>query len=135
MSGTILVVEDHDFMQMLIEQSLEDLIDDGWDIQMASDGEKGVDAALKFRPKLILMDVMMPKVDGFEACRRIRAQGLTSPEVVILMLTARGQQKDLERAREVGADAYITKPFDTDQLLATCRRFLETPGGDGGGRR
>lgn len=126
MAGTILVVEDQQFMQMLIEQSLEDLLDEGWEIHFSSNGEDGISEAIRLRPSLILMDVMMPKVDGFEACRSIRAAGLVAPDVRIVMLTARGQHGDLLHGQEVGADAYITKPFDTAQLLSTCRRFLSS---------
>ncbi len=114
----ILVVEDEPDMAMGLRDNLQF---EGYDVIMAHDGEAGLDLALKEKPVLVLLDVMMPKLDGFEVCRLLRENLFRSP---ILMLTARGQEIDKVRGLELGADDYITKPFGVRELLARIKAAL-----------
>ena len=114
----ILIVDDEpDLASMLADR----LRAEGYEVEIAPDGPSGVDAALTGRANLILLDVMMPGFDGFEACRRIRAAGLQTP---ILMLTARGQISDRVTGLRTGADDYLPKPFATAELLARMEALL-----------
>jgi DNA-binding response OmpR family regulator len=93
----------------------------GFDVSAARDGQTGLDTALAERPDLILLDIMLPRLNGYEVCRAIRDEGLDVP---ILMLTARGQQEDIILGLNLGADDYITKPFQIGELLARVRALL-----------
>lgn len=93
----------------------------GFEVRVATDGQEGLDAALSGEADLILLDLMLPKVNGYEICRAVRAQGLDIP---ILMLTAKGQEQDVILGLNLGADDYITKPFRTGELIARARAFL-----------
>lgn len=97
----------------------------GFDVTVASDGAQGLDAAMSGAADLILLDVMLPKVNGYEICRSVRAHGLDVP---ILMLTAKGQEADVVLGLNLGADDYITKPFRTAELVARVRAFLRRRG-------
>ena len=123
MTRKVLIAEDEQHIRTLIEQSLEELEDEGVEILLAANGEEALDTALSERPDLILLDVMMPKMNGFEVCERIRQQAdLASTQVILL--TAKGQEYDRRRGEDVGANLYMTKPFNPDQLLATVRRAI-----------
>jgi DNA-binding response OmpR family regulator len=87
----------------------------------AVDGQQGLDAALTQSPDLIVLDIMLPKINGYEVCRLIRRHGLDLP---IIMLTAKGQEEDIVRGLELGADDYMTKPFSIRELLARAAAFL-----------
>ena len=87
----------------------------------ARDGQQGLDAALKDSPDLIVLDIMLPKLNGYEVCRLIRKHELAMP---IIMLTAKGQEEDIIRGLELGADDYVTKPFSIRELLARVKAFL-----------
>jgi DNA-binding response OmpR family regulator len=93
----------------------------GFDVTVVTDGERGLDAAVGGQTDLILLDVMLPKVNGYEICRAVRTQGLDVP---ILMLTAKGQEQDVVLGLNLGADDYITKPFRVGELVARVRAFL-----------
>jgi DNA-binding response OmpR family regulator len=97
----------------------------GFAVEVASDGERGLEAALTGRADLILLDIMLPKVNGYEICRAVREQGIEAP---ILMLTAKGQEQDVVLGVNLGADDYITKPFRVDELVARARAFLHRRG-------
>jgi DNA-binding response OmpR family regulator len=118
---------------LLIEQALEELEDDGVELMTAPDGEVALDVVRNHFPQLVFLDVTMPKVNGFDACRTIKQDlGLTGTYVV--MLTAKGQAYDRQRGLEAGADEYLTKPFDPDELVTVARRALglgveSVPGG------
>jgi DNA-binding response OmpR family regulator len=115
MSKKILICDDEPHIRMLLEQTLEDLEDEGVELLMAADGQEGLDTILNEQPDLVFLDVMMPKLSGFEVCEKVKQEhGLG---VTIVLLTAKGQEVDRERGRAAGADLYITKPFDPDQLL------------------
>jgi DNA-binding response OmpR family regulator len=98
---------------------------EGYEVIVAEDGEAALTAALAQNPDLILLDIMMPKMDGLEVCRRVREAGYTIP---ILMLTAKSQEIDVVRGLEVGADDYVTKPFSIRELLARVKAALRRTG-------
>jgi DNA-binding response OmpR family regulator len=93
----------------------------GYKVITASDGEKGLEAALNAKPDLILLDIMLPKINGYEICRLIREQKLDMP---IIMLTAKGEESDIVLGLNLGADDYVTKPFSIKELLARAAAFL-----------
>jgi DNA-binding response OmpR family regulator len=115
--STILVAEDERDLNHLIRRHLED---EGYRVVQAYDGAEAVDAADRERPDLLVLDWMMPKLDGLEVCRRIRRSSI----VPILMLTARSDEIDRVLGLEVGADDYLTKPFGIRELLARVRAML-----------
>ena len=90
-------------------------------MRTACDGRTGLEAALCGACDLVVLDIMLPGLNGFEVCRRIRLQGLEMP---IIMLTAKGQEEDIVRGLDLGADDYVTKPFSIHELLARVRAFL-----------
>jgi DNA-binding response OmpR family regulator len=90
-------------------------------VRLARDGHAGLAAALAQPPDLLVLDLMLPKVNGYEVCRELRAQRLDMP---IIMLTAKGQEEDIIRGLELGADDYVTKPFSIRELLARAKAFL-----------
>ena len=125
---TVLIVDDEQHIRLLIEQALEELEDDGVEFLTAQDGEVALDVVANQKPQLVFLDVMMPKRNGFDVCRTIKQElGLSGTYVV--MLTAKGQAYDRQQGLEAGADEYVTKPFDPDELLATARRALDLGGG------
>ena len=130
---TVLIVDDEQHIRLLIEQALEELEDNGVELMTAPDGEVALDVVRNHFPQLVFLDVTMPKVNGFDACRTIKQdRGLTGTYVV--MLTAKGQAYDRQRGLEAGADEYLTKPFDPDELVTVARRALglgveSVPGG------
>ena len=131
---SVLIVDDEQHIRLLIEQALEELEDDGVELLTAPDGEVALDVVRNQLPQLVFLDVTMPKVNGFDVCRTIKEDlGLAGTYVV--MLTAKGQAYDRERGLEVGADLYLTKPFDPDELLAIARRALGLDAGAATGGR
>ena len=109
----ILAVDDDPVIQRLLEVNLEM---EGYVVELAGDGEEALQRAREFRPDVILLDVMMPKMDGWAVCRALRADDQFA-DTPIVFLSARAQDSDVERGTEIGADAYITKPFDPIDLL------------------
>ena len=119
MSGeTVLIVEDDPTMRRALSDNFQS---EGFDVISAPDGEAGLDAALNKQPELIILDLMLPKVHGYEICRLVRQQGLDMP---IIMLTAKGQESDIVLGLNLGADDYVTKPFSIKELLARSHAFL-----------
>jgi DNA-binding response OmpR family regulator len=114
----ILIIEDDDTILRVLK---DNFVTRGHSVQTARNGQDGLDAALNERPDLIVLDIMLPKVNGFEICRAIRAEKLEMP---ILMLTAKGQEADIVRGLELGADDYVTKPFSVRELMARAHAFL-----------
>jgi len=99
---------------------------DGYRVQEINDGEAAIEAVMKHRPALIVLDVMLPKVDGFDVCRRLRSSGDQTP---IIMLTARDEDIDKILGLELGADDYLTKPFNPRELLARVKAILRRSDG------
>ena len=124
MDPKILIVDDEDHLRMLIEQALEDLEDDGVELMTASNGQEALDLIVSEQPNLVFLDVMMPLMNGIEVCRRVK-QELALTNVYIVILTAKGQELDKKKGEEVGADLYMTKPFDPDKLLEKAREVLD----------
>jgi two-component system, OmpR family, alkaline phosphatase synthesis response regulator PhoP len=125
--ASVLIVDDEQHIRLLIEQTLEPLEDEGVELLTAGDGETALGVVEQHRPALVFLDVMMPKRNGFEVCRAIK-QELGLADTYVVMLTAKGQAYDREQGLEVGADVYLTKPFDPDELLDLARRVLEGEG-------
>ena len=119
----ILIIEDVEYNRDLLVQILED----DYAVLTATDGASGIEAATRERPDLILMDLSLPGVDGWEATRRLKAQPETEA-IPVIALTAHAMQGDEERARACGCDDYLTKPIDEDQLFAKLGRHLGAVG-------
>ena len=123
MNRTILIVDDEPHLRTLIHQTLEELEDEDVTLLTASNGEEALALIESARPALVFLDVMMPKLSGFDVCSRAKRDlGLT--DVYIVLLTAKGQEMDRQKGVEVGADLYMTKPFDPDALLDKARSVL-----------
>ena len=116
-SKTILVVDDEPRYVSLVEINLTT---DGYQVRTASDGQQAVDSVAEDQPDLVLLDIMMPVMDGFTACERIREFS----SVPIIILTAKGEERDRVRGLDAGADDYIVKPFSAQELLARVRAVL-----------
>ena len=123
MEKKILIVDDEAHIRMLIEQTLEELEDDGVEFLTADNGQSALELIESEKPELVFLDVMMPKLNGMEVCRKVK-QELNITGVYIVLLTAKGQELDRQKGHEVGADVYMTKPFDPDVLLNKAREVL-----------
>jgi DNA-binding response OmpR family regulator len=115
---TVLIIEDDPTMLRGLKDNFEFK---GYKVLTASDGEKGLESALNAKPDLILLDIMLPKINGYEICRLIREAKLLMP---IIMLTAKGEESDIVLGLNLGADDYVTKPFSIKELLARAAAFL-----------
>ncbi len=115
---TILIIEDDATMLRGLKDNFEYA---GYNVITACDGEEGLNAALNTKPDLILLDIMLPKINGYEICRLIRNEKLDMP---IIMLTAKGEESDIVLGLNLGADDYVTKPFSIKELLARAAAFL-----------
>jgi DNA-binding response OmpR family regulator len=114
----ILIVEDEPAMQLGLRDNLEM---EGYEVTLAADGEAGAEAGLSSAFDLILLDVMLPRMSGFDVCKKLRNAGVTTP---VIMLTARGEEIDKVLGLELGADDYMTKPFGVRELLARIKARL-----------
>ncbi|HWH64066.1 MAG TPA: response regulator [Ginsengibacter sp.] len=123
MEQKILIVDDEPHIRMLIEQTLEELEDEGVEFLTAENGEIALGIIQKEKPQLVFLDVMMPKMNGMEVCRKVKKELLLN-EVFIVLLTAKGQELDRQKGQEVGADVYMTKPFDPEAILNKAREVL-----------
>ena len=123
MTSKILIVDDEAYIRLLIEQALEDLEDEGVDLLKAENGEQALKMIEAEKPDLVFLDVMMPKMNGFDVCHAVKHElGLSN--ICIVMLTAKGQEFDKQRGLKVGADTYMTKPFDPDELFEKAVEIL-----------
>lgn len=119
----LLIADDEPHIRLLLEQTLEALEDDGVELFMEADGQAALDRIRQERPEVVFLDVMMPRMNGFDVCAAIKAdEGLAATKVVLL--TAKGQEVDRQKGADAGADLYMTKPFDPDELFATAERLL-----------
>jgi DNA-binding response OmpR family regulator len=116
--STILIVEDE---PALVRGLKDSFISKGFEVLTATDGATGIDLALQRHPDLILLDIMLPRANGYEVCRTVRENGIEAP---ILMLTAKGQEEDIILGLNLGADDYIAKPFRIGELIARVNAFL-----------
>ena len=115
---SVLIVEDNQAMLRGLGDNFEMK---GYRVKTASDGERGLSAALKEKPDLIILDIMLPKVNGYEICSQVRKNNLDMP---IIMLTAKDQEADVILGLNLGADDYVTKPFSIKELLARAEAFM-----------
>ena len=120
MSSRILIIDDEPNIVLSLEFLMKR---EGFEVAVAGDGEGALRAMAERRPDLVILDVMMPKLNGFEVCQRIRAEPAYR-DVRVLMLTAKGRESEVTKGLALGADAYITKPFATKELLAQVQRLL-----------
>jgi two-component system alkaline phosphatase synthesis response regulator PhoP len=123
MKAKVLIVDDEVHIRTLIEQTLEDLEDAGIELLTADNGLEALELIKEEKPSLVFLDVMMPKMNGFDVCNAIKNE-LGLKDVYVVMLTAKGQEFDKQRGAEVGADVYMTKPFDPDELFDQARHVL-----------
>jgi DNA-binding response OmpR family regulator len=123
MDKKILIVDDEPHLRLLIARTLQDLEDEGVELLIANDGEAGLELIQDEHPQLVFLDVMMPKKNGFEVCHAVKHE-LGMKDITIILLTAKGQEIDIHHGQEMGADLYLTKPFDPDDLLGRARAIL-----------
>ena len=124
MNKKLLIVDDEAHIRMLIEQTLEDLEDEGVELLFAENGEQALQTITEERPNLVFLDVMMPKMNGMEVCQKVKKE-LHITDVYIILLTAKGQEVDRKKGLEMGADKYMTKPFDPDEMLDVATEILD----------
>jgi two-component system alkaline phosphatase synthesis response regulator PhoP len=120
----LLIVDDEAHIRMLIEQTLEDLEDEGVELLFAENGKQALELIKKEEPNLVFLDVMMPKMNGMEVCYKVKKE-LHLSQVYIILLTAKGQEVDRQKGLDMGADRYMTKPFDPDEMLAIAEEILK----------
>jgi two-component system, OmpR family, alkaline phosphatase synthesis response regulator PhoP len=124
MSRKLLIVDDESHIRTLIEQTLEELEDEGVEFLTAENGEQALNIIRAENPQLVFLDVMMPKMNGMEVCRQVKKElGLSG--VYIVLLTAKGQELDRQKGQEVGADLYMTKPFDPEMILSKAKEIFQ----------
>ncbi len=121
---SVLIVEDNAAMLRGLEDNFELK---GYRVMTARDGQQGLDAALSENPDLIILDIMLPKINGYEICSQVRKKGLDMP---IIMLTAKDRESDVVLGLNLGADDYVTKPFSIKELLARAEAFMRRRGAD-----
>jgi len=117
---TILVADDEEDLRELVTYRLSR---SGYQVIGAGDGQEALELATERTPDLMVLDVMMPKLDGYELTRRVRAEAALQ-SIPVILLTARSQESDIDRGFEVGADDYLKKPFNPDELVARVRAVL-----------
>ncbi|MGD9049517.1 MAG: response regulator [Anaerolineae bacterium] len=126
MNHRVLIVDDERRTLLLMERTLRDLQDEHEDMEIltASNGEEALELIQAEKPALVFLDLMMPNVDGFDVCHAVKGEwGMHDTHIV--MLTAMGQEVDKQKAAEVGADLYLTKPFDPDRILDIAKDVLD----------
>ena len=123
---TVLIIEDDPALLRGLKDNFQSC---GYVVDIAIDGELGVEMALSIKPNLIILDIMLPKLNGYEVCELIRRAELEMP---IIMLTAKGEEKDIIRGLNLGADDYLTKPYKNDELVAKIKKLLGSQNGSSG---
>ncbi|MBC8366589.1 response regulator [bacterium] len=118
--GKVLVVDDEVYILHILDFSLGA---EGFDVITAADGEQALARARSERPDLIVMDIMMPRLDGYETCKRLKSDPATK-DIPVLLLTARGREEDRKRGMEAGANDYMTKPFSPNKLIGRVSEML-----------
>lgn len=123
MPPSVLVVDDEPNIVLSLEFLLKQV---GYEVRVARDGEAALESIAQAKPGLVLLDVMMPKRDGFDVCQTIRANPDWA-DVRIIMLTAKGREVEREKGLALGADEYVTKPFSTREVVEKVRQLLGNP--------
>ncbi len=124
MSKKILIVDDELHMRMLLKEGLEEFEDKGVKLLLAENGEDAIESIRTEKPALVILDVMMPGMDGFKVCNTIKNE-LGMRDVYVLMLTADGQELKKQKSIEVGADMFLTKPFNPNEIIIEVVKILE----------
>lgn len=119
----ILIVDDEPYIRLLLKQTLEELEDEGVELITTDNGEAALDIIRRETPEVVFLDVMMPKMNGFDVCNAVKNE-LCIPNVCIVLLTVKGQEFDKQKGRDVGADIYMTKPFNPDDIVENARNIL-----------
>lgn len=119
----VLIVDDDPNIRLLLKQTLEELEDEGVELISADNGESALDIIRVENPELVFLDVMMPKMNGFDVCNTVKNK-LGINTVFIVLLTVKGQKLDKQKGKDVGADKYMTKPFSPDEILTVARNIL-----------
>jgi CheY-like chemotaxis protein len=127
MAGDPILIVDDNAVNLRLARTV--LAGEGYEVRTAADADEALSVLQAFRPRLILMDMQMPGMDGFELTRRLKADPATK-EIIVLALTAYAMKGDEERAREAGCDGYVSKPIDTRALPALIARTLDGSGRD-----
>jgi DNA-binding response OmpR family regulator len=123
MPGKVLIVDDEPNIVVSLQFLMRKA---GFETSVARDGDEALSEVASFQPDLVLLDVMMPRRDGFEVCQELRASGWT--DLKIILLTAKGREAEMAKGLSLGADAYVTKPFSTSELVETVTRLLASGG-------
>ena len=119
--GKALVIDDEEYIQHILNFSFGA---EGYDVLTASDGEEGINKAKNEKPDIIVMDIMMPKMDGYEACKRIKADPETK-DIPVILLTAKGREADRKLGADAGADDYVVKPFSPGRLIERVEGMIK----------
>ena len=117
---SILICDDDPVILRLLQVNLEL---EGYDVLPADNGEKAIEVARAERPDLIVLDIMMPRLDGYETCERLKAEDATK-DIPVVFLSAKAQQSDIDKGKAFGVADYLTKPFDPNDLIETVERLL-----------
>ncbi len=120
----ILIADDELIMRELLKEALEKLEDKGVELLTADNGEEAIESIRTEKPELVILDVMMPGTNGFEVCNIVKNE-LGLKDVYVLMLTANGQEFNKQKSKDVGADIFMTKPFDPDEITKEAAKVLE----------
>jgi DNA-binding response OmpR family regulator len=119
--GKVLVVDDEEYIQHILNFSFGA---EGFEVITAGDGEEAVTLARSERPDIVVLDIMMPKMDGYEACKQIKADPQTQ-SIPVILLTAKGREVDRKLGAEAGADDYVVKPFSPGRLIERVEGFIK----------
>ena len=119
-SKSVLICDDDPVILRLLQVNLEL---EGYDVLLAHDGQEAVEVATEHHPGLVILDIMMPRMDGYQACQALKQAPGTS-DIPVVFLSAKAQQSDIEKGKEYGVDEYLTKPFDPTELLDVVQRLL-----------
>ncbi|MCB9285110.1 MAG: response regulator [Lewinellaceae bacterium] len=123
MNQKILIADDEVHIRMLLEQTLEDLEEEGIELLFADNGITALELLKTEHPRIAFLDIMMPRMNGMEVCAAVKNE-LALENIYIILLTAKGQEANRQKGSEAGADQYMTKPFDPDQLLRKVKEVL-----------
>ena len=119
----ILIADDEKYIRLLLEQALEEITDQGVELLFAVNGQEALDMIRKEKPELVFLDLMMPKLTGIEVCDAVKNK-LDIRDSYIVMLTAKCQAGDMQQGLKIGADAYMSKPFDLDEIIEITKQVL-----------